>query len=97
MLSNILKLVKKEVMLEWRQKTALGTIFIYVLGTTFLIYLIFQKRNGLRTTSKLFFFVLLLLTWQRTARCILRHLRAIMCARNDARRPAQRQVCAVLE
>ncbi len=42
MLSNIFRLIHKEIQLEWRQKTALGTVFIYVLGTTFLIYLIFQ-------------------------------------------------------
>ena len=42
--NNILKLVKKEIQLEWRQKTALGTIFIYVLGTAFLIYLVFITK-----------------------------------------------------
>ncbi len=62
MLSNILKLVKKEMQLEWRQKTALGTIFIYVLGTTFLIYLIFQGNITIPTWIALFWIIALFTT-----------------------------------
>lgn len=62
MLGNILKLVKKEIQLEWRQKTALGTIFIYVLGTSFLIYLIFQGNITIPTWIALFWIIALFTT-----------------------------------
>ena len=62
MLSNIFKLVSKEIQLEWRQKTALGTIFIYVLGTTFLIYLIFQGNITIPTWIALFWIIALFTT-----------------------------------
>lgn len=62
MLSNIFKLVRKEIQLEWRQKTALGTIFIYVLGTTFLIYLIFQGNITIPTWIALFWIIALFTT-----------------------------------
>ncbi|MFN8260118.1 MAG: heme exporter protein CcmB [Chitinophagales bacterium] len=62
MLSNIFRLVKKEVQLEWRQKTALGTIFIYVLGTSFLIYLIFQGNITIPTWIALFWIIALFTT-----------------------------------
>ncbi len=62
MLSNIFRLVKKELQLEWRQKTALGTIFIYVLGTSFLIYLIFQGNITIPTWIALFWIIALFTT-----------------------------------
>ncbi|MDB5227302.1 MAG: transporter permease [Bacteroidota bacterium] len=62
MLSNIFRLVKKEVQLEWRQKTALGTIFIYVIGTSFLIYLVFQGNITIPTWIALFWIIALFTT-----------------------------------
>ena len=62
MLSNIFKLVQKEIQLEWRQKTALGTIFIYVLGTSFMIYLVFQGNITIPTWIALFWIIALFTT-----------------------------------
>ena len=62
MVANILKLIKKEIRLEWRQKTALGTIFIYVIGTSFLIYLIFQGNITIPTWIALFWIISLFTT-----------------------------------
>jgi heme exporter protein B len=61
-LDNIYKLVLKEIRLEWRQKTALGTIFIYVLGTSFLIYLIFQGNINIPTWIALYWIIALFTT-----------------------------------
>jgi heme exporter protein B len=61
-LNNIYKLVLKEIRLEWRQKTALGTIFIYVLGTSFLIYLIFQGNITIPTWIAIFWIIALFTT-----------------------------------
>lgn len=62
MLNNIFKLVQKEILLEWRQKTALGTIFIYVLGTSFMIYQIFQGVITIPTWIALFWIIALFTT-----------------------------------
>ena len=62
MLSNIYRLIHKEIQLEWRQKTALGTIFIYVLGTTFLIYLVFQGNITIPVWVALFWVIALFTT-----------------------------------
>ncbi len=62
MLSNIFRLIHKEIQLEWRQKTALGTVFIYVLGTTFLIYLIFQGNITIPIWVALFWVIALFTT-----------------------------------
>ncbi|HNE50616.1 MAG TPA: heme exporter protein CcmB [Chitinophagales bacterium] len=62
MLSNIFRLIHKEIQLEWRQKTALGTIFIYVLGTTFLIYLVFQGNITIPVWVALFWVIALFTT-----------------------------------
>ncbi len=62
MLKNILQLIKKEMELEWRQKTALGTIFIYVIGTTFLIYLVFQGHITIPVWIALFWIIALFTT-----------------------------------
>jgi heme exporter protein B len=62
MVQHIYQLVRKEVQLEWRQKTALGTIFIYVLGTTFLVYLIFQGNITIPTWVALFWIIALFTT-----------------------------------
>lgn len=48
--------------MEWRQKTAIATIFIYVLGTTFLIYLVFQGNINIPTWIALFWIISLFTT-----------------------------------
>jgi heme exporter protein B len=41
MLNELWFLLKKEVMLEWRQKYAIGGIFLYVASTIFVVYIAF--------------------------------------------------------
>ena len=60
MLKNISQLIKKELELEWRQKTALGTIF--VIGTCFLIYLVFQGHITIPVWIALFWIIALFTT-----------------------------------
>ena len=72
MLSNIFKLVKKEVQLEWRQKTALGTIFIYVIGTSFLIYLVFQGNITIPTWIALYWIIALFTTVNAVSRSFVK-------------------------
>lgn len=62
MLKNTILLIKKEMQLEWRQKTALGTIFIYVIGTTFLMYLIFNGNITIPVWIALFWIISLFST-----------------------------------
>jgi heme exporter protein B len=62
MVRNILRLVQKELQLEWRQKTALGTIFIYVLGTSFMVYQIFKGNITIPTWIALFWIIALFTT-----------------------------------
>lgn len=69
---NILKLVRKELQLEWRQKTALGTIFIYVLGTSFLIYLVFQGHITIPVWIALFWVIALFTTVNAVSRSFLK-------------------------
>lgn len=57
MLSSVFHLIQKEVRLEWRQKTALGTILVYILGSTFLIYLVFEGTTNNKTWIALFWVI----------------------------------------
>ncbi len=41
--AQILHLLRKEIMLEWRQKYALSGILLYVLSTVFIVYISFQN------------------------------------------------------
>jgi len=41
MLKMVWYLIKKDLLLEWREKNALSAIILYVLSTTFVIYQIF--------------------------------------------------------
>ncbi|MEZ5027085.1 MAG: heme exporter protein CcmB [Chitinophagales bacterium] len=61
-LKNIFQLVKREIKLEWRQKTALGSIFIYVIGTCFLIYLTLQGLITIPVWIALFWILALFTT-----------------------------------
>ncbi len=72
MLSNILRLVKKEIQLEWRQKTALGTIFVYVIGTSFLVYLVFRGDINIPTWIALFWIIALFTTVNAVSRSFLK-------------------------
>lgn len=45
-------LIQKEMMLEWRQKYALGGIVLYVISTVFVIYISLSQENALAQLEK---------------------------------------------
>jgi heme exporter protein B len=49
---QIITLVKKDLMLEWRQRYALGGIVLYVLSTVFVIYISLSQENALQSLEK---------------------------------------------
>jgi heme exporter protein B len=49
---QILALVKKDLMLEWRQRYALGGIVLYVLSTVFVIYISLSLQNAIHGMEK---------------------------------------------
>lgn len=60
MLTNEIKgLVKREVMLEWRQKYALGGILLYVISTVYLCNLAFDGTIDTSTWNALFWVIML--------------------------------------
>jgi heme exporter protein B len=50
--AQIISLVKKDLMLEWRQRYALGGIVLYVLSTVFVIYISLSQENALQSLEK---------------------------------------------
>lgn len=48
-MNTLVALLKKEVMLEWRQKHALAGVILYVLATVFVCYLGFQRIESVKT------------------------------------------------
>jgi heme exporter protein B len=48
-MNTLSALLKKEVLLEWRQKHALAGVILYVLATVFVCYLGFQRIESVQT------------------------------------------------
>jgi heme exporter protein B len=62
LLKEIQVLLRKEFVLEWRQKTALNGILLYVLGTVYICYMSFNLKRGQlnpATWNALFWVILL--------------------------------------
>jgi heme exporter protein B len=58
-MNPILNLVKKEFLLEFRQKTSLGGILVYVISTVFVSALCFKGKVGTHQWNALFWVILL--------------------------------------
>jgi len=56
---NIVQLLRKDFLLEWRYKSALSSIFLYVLSTTFVAYLSFKSIVAVTVWNALFWIILL--------------------------------------
>lgn len=56
-ISNCYQLVKKDLRLEWRQKSAVGAIFVYVISTTFVLYFAFKGSIEPKTWISLFWII----------------------------------------
>jgi heme exporter protein B len=59
LLSEIKYLLKKEIMLEWRQKYAINGIFLYVASTVFVAYLSFKMLENAAIWNALFWIIIL--------------------------------------
>jgi len=59
MLKEIIYLIEKEITLEWKQKSALSGIFLYVVSTIFVCYLSFKNVIDIPTWNALFWIIML--------------------------------------
>jgi len=57
-ISEVITLLRKEVLIEWRQKYAIGGILLYVLSTVFIVYFSFSNMDA-KSWNTLFWIVLL--------------------------------------
>lgn len=67
MLREILLLVKKDVLLEWRMRYAVGGILLYVVATVFVIYSILNSEHALGMVNYRWWSILFWLTMVFTA------------------------------
>lgn len=56
--SEIIGLIQREVILEWRQKHVLGGIFLYLVSTIFICYLAFRGIMSLEVWNALFWIIM---------------------------------------
>lgn len=75
MLTEIKYLIKKEVMLEWKQKYAFNGILLYVVGTVFICYLSFRQVIDPPTWNALFWIILLFAGVNAVAKSFLQESR----------------------
>src|SRR5688500_15418241 len=47
MLREVILLLKKDMVIEWRMRYAIGGIFLYVVSTVFVIYIILNSERAL--------------------------------------------------
>ena len=59
MLKEIVALVRKDILLEFRQRYAFFSILLYVVATVYISYLIFQSINNARVWNALFWIILI--------------------------------------
>ncbi len=57
--SKVMALVRKEFLLEWRQKFAMGGVLLYLVSTVFIAYLAFDGTIALQTWNALFWLIML--------------------------------------
>ena len=77
MLKEILQLVAKEFRLEWRQKTALTGILIYVISTVFICYLSFRQIIDIPTWNALFWIIMVFAAVNAVARSFMQESRGV--------------------
>ncbi len=71
MLKEISALIQKEVLLEWRQRYALGGIFLYVVTTVFVCFLSFKNVIDASTWNALFWIIVLFASVNASAKSFL--------------------------
>lgn len=58
-LSEVKAFIRKDLLLEWRQRATIGGVVLYLVSTVFLAYLAFDGLADLRTWNALFWLILL--------------------------------------
>lgn len=78
MLKEISALIQKELLIEWRQRYALGGILLYVISTVFICYLSFRNIIEVNTWNALFWIIILFASINSTAKSFLQESRGRM-------------------
>ncbi len=76
-MNDIFFLAAKELRLEWRQKTALTGILIYVISTVFICYMTFRQIIDIPTWNALFWIIMVFAAVNGVARSFLQESRGI--------------------
>lgn len=71
MVKEISALIQKEILLEWRQRYALGGMFLYVVTTVFVCYLSFKHVIDVNTWNALFWIIVLFASVNASAKSFL--------------------------
>ncbi len=58
-LSEVKAFIRKDLLLEWRQRATIGGVLLYLVSTVFVAYLVFEGLADLRTWNALFWLILL--------------------------------------
>ncbi len=78
MLKEISALIQKELLIEWRQRYALGGILLYVVATVFICYLSFKNIIEVNTWNALFWIIILFASINACAKSFLQESRGRM-------------------
>lgn len=68
MWSEIKAIVRKDLRMEWRQRHALGSIFLYVIASIFVAYMGFRQIVDVSTWNALFWIIVLFAAFNAAAR-----------------------------
>ena len=71
MLKEISALIQKEILLEWRQRYALGGMFLYVVTTVFVCFLSFKNVIDTNAWNALFWIIILFASVNASAKSFL--------------------------
>src|SRR6185503_19853328 len=71
MLKEISALIGKELLIEWRQRYALGGMLLYVIVTVFICYLSFKNVIEVSTWNALFWIIILFASINLSAKSFL--------------------------
>ncbi len=74
--TSVTALVRKELIIEWRQKSAIAGILLYLASTVFTSYLAFEGVIGLREWNSLFWLIMLFASINSVMKSFIQESRA---------------------
>jgi heme exporter protein B len=77
-IKEIKALIQKELLIEWRQRFALGGILLYVVSTVFICFLSFRNIIEVNTWNALFWIIILFASINSSAKSFLQESRGRM-------------------